>query len=464
MMVDLIQGIMPSNANPEEKRWRDMLDEGCFSYFGLVLQSLMSLQAPNAEETRNVQGDEISLSGDISSNALLKATEAALKVPLYMTSMTRAQSPGDAGLHQSDGALPEGISQDGQAVFLSKQVHPVHQRALSGQVSSQQLYPVEEVGGDEVRAQLDQNVSGILHSADVTQEPEALYDKQWYGLYGASDSHVKQAMKEFTVVDTSNYNQQLHVSEKMVDIKGGITSEKDGTEKSNRLNSFEGMSWQQGDSPVNLKAVDEHANVEPIALRVGSMHEDVRDRDDEFFKFKHGKEGLPWERLYTNEQLQQTFDGFNGEVNAVYDERSADFHAMLADVADKVKVLLTNKRSEMEVLLKPPELGRMVLKVAMEDGALAVRITVESNAVKDFLQSHAQELKAMLAQKGYSFTNVDVNIGQGYQQPHHDGTAGVWQLEIPMPRRVRSGVADMQPNVVRTATYYEGHHRFDCLV
>ncbi len=465
MGVDLIRGIMPGNVNSHEKRRRDVQDEGCSQEFGLMLQSLMPLQVAYAEEAGGADGNGMPPSEDLSSasQALLKATEAALKIPI--------QTPGDTGLHEFDGTPQESIFRDGQAVPFGEQLHPVSQHVLSEQMSSRQLYPmVEECDG--AVGQFDGNVAAFLHSADsasgLQDRETGIQEHGFEVVYDTPDGDLQPVMNEPLVLDTQAYDDQMHVVEKMLDIRGKMTLKKDGTVKSSRMDSFDGMSSQYRGSPINLKAADESSNAKLMASRIRTMqqgmHEDgaILDeaREDLQPDFNHGQEGLAVERLYANGQLRRTF---NAEMSSVYGERPVDFHAMLADVADRVRVLLSDKRSEMEVLLKPPELGRMVLKVAMEGGTLAVRITVESNAVKDFLQSHTHELKALLAQKGYSFTNIDVNIGQGYQQLQRDGVGSGWQWENPMPRRIRPGIAEARHSIVRPAAYYDGHHRLDCL-
>lgn len=454
MEMALIQRIMPSNVNSEEKRSPAASEEGCSGEFGLVLQSLMSLQVAGSGGTSDDKGNEVL------SSASSKAMAAALKIPLHLPGYQISE---DMASHQLVKVLQDHISQV-QSMHFSDQALP--EQLSSEQILSELMFSMpEEAHG--VEAVPYQNVTALLHSANGIQEFHGKAQGQIFNVvYNVSTGDVEPTVKESSALNTLARGEKSYTSEIVAGIKEDVGLKKDGTAKSSYSDPLEGVTAQPRGSPITLKADVERPSDEPMALHVEYIEQGIYrdaaalDEGKEEFQFdlNQAQEGHALEHLYADGQLQQAS---NDEVSNVHGQRALNFNEVLADIADRVRVLLSDKRSEMEVLLKPPELGKMVIKVAIEDGTLQVRITVNSNAVKDFLQSHVQELKAMLVQKGYSFANIDVNIGQDYQQPQHNGMGNGWHLEKPI-RRVRPDMAELQRSIISPAGYYNGHHRFDC--
>lgn len=455
MEMALIQGVLQSSVKSKEKRSCAVPDEGCSGEFGLVLQSLMPLQVAYIGGASGTQGSEVPSSENLPSTnqVLLKATATVLKVPICLLG---CQALGDAASHEFAEALQERIFPDDQTAPSLKQVYPMF----------------EEVDGTGDVP--DQDVSRLLHSANGTEKLKVFYGAKAQGqglnvVYGMPAGDAKSAVKESQALGTSAYDDPLYIAEAVADIKDGMALKKDDDVKSSGLDSLESIASRYQGSSINVKTTVERVNAGPLASCVDAiqqgMHDDVAAldnvQDGSHFDLNDNQEGYTLERLYS---VGQPLRMLNDEMSTVSGERPLNLHEALVEIADRVRVLLSCKRSEMEVSLKPPELGKMVVKVAMENGTLAVRITVESNAVKDFIQAHAQELKALLAQEGYNLADIDVNIGQGYQQPQRDDVGNGWRFENPIPRRARAGMAEIQHSTIRSAAYYDGHHRFDCLV
>ncbi len=92
---------------------------------------------------------------------------------------------------------------------------------------------------------------------------------------------------------------------------------------------------------------------------------------------------------------------------------------IISQVADKVKVLLSQEKSEMVVDLKPDFLGRLSLKVVTERGMVSAQFIAESQQVKEILEGNMQLLKDALEKQGFSVQEFNVSVGQ-----NQTGTSG----------------------------------------
>ena len=63
---------------------------------------------------------------------------------------------------------------------------------------------------------------------------------------------------------------------------------------------------------------------------------------------------------------------------------------------------------ELRVQLKPEHLGSVILKVSMMKGVLSVDISTESDAVKNIIESHLQDLRQTLSQQGIEVGQFNV--------------------------------------------------------
>ncbi|MDH4247667.1 MAG: flagellar hook-length control protein FliK, partial [Deltaproteobacteria bacterium] len=89
-------------------------------------------------------------------------------------------------------------------------------------------------------------------------------------------------------------------------------------------------------------------------------------------------------------------------------------------VAQDVRWMVTNRRSEMSVKLHPEHLGELHMKITQEDGALRVDMTVDNRDAKILLDKHMPELRAQLTRENPTADtmqfNVDVRQGQDFRQ------------------------------------------------
>ena len=133
-------------------------------------------------------------------------------------------------------------------------------------------------------------------------------------------------------------------------------------------------------------------------------------------------------------------------------------------LADRINVLMTGQRSEMEVHIKPEKLGRIVLKVVLENGEMSVKITAQSQFVKDLIESNQHDLKSILAQEGYNLARLDVNIGSMYQQSQwNDYRSTTWQKSSAKKgQEVREAVQLNNSNTTSAGYYSQWGSKIDC--
>ncbi|MDH5751515.1 MAG: flagellar hook-length control protein FliK [Deltaproteobacteria bacterium] len=90
---------------------------------------------------------------------------------------------------------------------------------------------------------------------------------------------------------------------------------------------------------------------------------------------------------------------------------------VISRLAQDVRWMVNNRRSEMSVRLNPEHLGQMQLKVTKQDGTLRVEMTVDNHAAKQLLDSRMVDLHEILAQEnlGAETFSVNVDVREGGQ-------------------------------------------------
>ncbi|MBM7581382.1 hypothetical protein JOD02_000205 [Caldicoprobacter guelmensis] len=461
---DVIEG----NDKLKERRSCAVHEEGWGSQFALILQSFMPFQAAYSCETsgrQESQGSEMPLLDNMPSalQALSRyaSWESILAVLKEQRSLVGPQIPNNEAFEEFSEALQKSILPGYQNALPSHQVHSAFER-------------IDDHGGIP-----DQGTSPLYSAGDKVFDDGPSAD---WGMHAASDVFAHEGELEVKGTLASGvraYYGLRYIVEEATDAQLAMVLKKDG----DAIGSYSQLLDALGravlkDQSLKDKSVFtgskqhiENVELEWSVIGVDGRGETMNNsnnstgdlgdaKGDLHLNFSIGHEGHAGEGLYAVGHLQAIY---SDEMNPVFDEKLINLHRALEEIADRVRVLLSERRSEVEVRLKPPELGKMVVNVAMTNGTLAVRITVESHAVKDFIQAHVQELKMLLAQEGYALVDIDVNMDQGYQQPQHGGVGNGWDFGNPVSRKTKVSVSGMQQSAVRPSAYYHGYHSFDCL-
>lgn len=83
---------------------------------------------------------------------------------------------------------------------------------------------------------------------------------------------------------------------------------------------------------------------------------------------------------------------------------------VIDQIVHKARLLLKEGRAEIEVRLKPEHLGTMKVQVALEDRWMVVRLGVENQEVRHLIESHLDQLRASLTQRGLEVKEFDVFV------------------------------------------------------
>jgi hypothetical protein len=83
---------------------------------------------------------------------------------------------------------------------------------------------------------------------------------------------------------------------------------------------------------------------------------------------------------------------------------------VLAQVGDRVRMILREGRSEIRMSLEPPELGSVRVHIASEHGHVTVRMIAEVPAVRDVLENGLNQLRAGLENGGLDVDGFEVLV------------------------------------------------------
>jgi hypothetical protein len=112
----------------------------------------------------------------------------------------------------------------------------------------------------------------------------------------------------------------------------------------------------------------------------------------------------------------------------------ADFGAkVINQVAEKMRVMLGARKSEISLQLVPESLGRVKVKLTVTDGILSGRIVVQNDETKALIQGNLVKLQENLEQQGIPVSKFLVDVGrdgghgrqqlfQGSRQAYHART------------------------------------------
>ena len=138
---------------------------------------------------------------------------------------------------------------------------------------------------------------------------------------------------------------------------------------------------------------------------------------------------------------------------------------VLIQLAERLTVMTTEGKTEMEVQIHPESLGKVLLRIVNENGVYSARITAETFQVKELIQSHLSDLKSALKEQGFSFLNLDVNLSNS--QSNNQQWAWRDRFFFGQSGNGNSNYAKRDQLVERVTRTFNGSKslgRIDCLV
>lgn len=86
---------------------------------------------------------------------------------------------------------------------------------------------------------------------------------------------------------------------------------------------------------------------------------------------------------------------------------------ILAQVGERVRLVLQEGRSEIKMQLEPPDLGSVRVHITTEHGNVTVRMVTEVPAVRDVLENGLTQLRAGLEGNGLDVDGFEVTVSDG---------------------------------------------------
>jgi flagellar hook-length control protein FliK len=92
---------------------------------------------------------------------------------------------------------------------------------------------------------------------------------------------------------------------------------------------------------------------------------------------------------------------------------------IIHQMVDRIRMVTRNGVHEIRIQLDPPELGQVNMKIELNNSHLAARFTVDSEAVKQTVETHLNQLRDALAEQGIKVEKFDVHVGHEGGDPSH---------------------------------------------
>jgi hypothetical protein len=122
--------------------------------------------------------------------------------------------------------------------------------------------------------------------------------------------------------------------------------------------------------------------------------------------------------------ISETQQAFRSRVEQQQSANEA-YTDIVSQVAEKMKIMLGERKSEIRIQLKPENLGELKIRLTVTDGVLSGRIVVQSEETKGLIQASIPRLQESLEQQGIPVSRFNVNVGgdggYGRQQFFRDG-------------------------------------------
>ncbi len=114
-------------------------------------------------------------------------------------------------------------------------------------------------------------------------------------------------------------------------------------------------------------------------------------------------------KIYEGE-IELSADLYNAVIkakNRVDSLRSIDVDDLIAQIKNKIKLLVENGGSKLSIELKPENLGTILMSVSSNKGILSINIYADQ-AAKQVLEENIAELKRSLEQSNLNIENLNV--------------------------------------------------------
>ena len=178
-------------------------------------------------------------------------------------------------------------------------------------------------------------------------------------------------------------------------------------------------SYRQNSLETSRTHEDTSIKVQDQVQSVKKTEETPKEAKSEQIKFTANAVN----KMYEGE-IELSIDLYNAAIkakNRVESLRSIDVDDLLAQIKNKIKLLVENGGSKLSIELKPDNLGTILMSVSSNKGILSINLYAEQ-AAKQVLEDNIAELKRSLEQSNLNIEKL--NVLSDDRREHNKGETG----------------------------------------
>ena len=164
---------------------------------------------------------------------------------------------------------------------------------------------------------------------------------------------------------------------------------------------------------VQLTGVEIHVEGDSTEheAEAGTMDAFAKDND----RGKTGLEARPTENSESTVGVQNVFGGLETQIIPEQNAMDSPYLSVntmdiIEQLAEKIKVCISEGTSSMEMQLNPENLGMVYLQVSSREGAINAQLTATNEAVKNALEVQMATLRENLEQAGVKVDAIEVTV------------------------------------------------------
>jgi hypothetical protein len=173
---------------------------------------------------------------------------------------------------------------------------------------------------------------------------------------------------------------------------------------------------KQGEENINLQTGESDSDM--TLDNEGDLKFDMHAQENQGFLYQQDSAYGGFEKVYnrygnfysTLHENSVSFESQGIEVKTDIFSGNVTKENIISQVAEKVKTLISEEKSEMLIEMKPELLGKVTLKVLTENDVVRAEFYTENIHVKEILESNFQALRDALEESGFSAQEFSVSV------------------------------------------------------
>lgn len=267
--------------------------------------------------------------------------------------------------------------------------------------------PVCEMVPDNVQAPENNMLQPGIQNEMINGEELSVFPEVAKNLVSDQEVQTKQGQIDQSRQIPLDENTSSGQRTENIPLSGIEVSEKENTARGRKQESSE----SKGQKTPEIKVYESDGVVKAAKQHITVGKEEIPDR--EYIKtgpdtVKHRNQDTGTNTIIPGETgpLAKSQGMVTGQVGPR--DKTPE---IINQVVDKMKIMLSSKKSEISIQLKPESLGRLKLRLTVTDGVLDGRIIVQNSQTKNLILSNIERLQESLEQQGIPVNKFNVNVG-----------------------------------------------------